>query len=187
MYAISDGLDTELMRPGLDFVVPQKHVRVINNTKPNGNATINAVQYVNGKTCLNVTYDNVAYKARVSFGYDFDASDYFIENFRYEGLPLMDPGAKIKVYTNKHGSIKPEFAEDLTAEMAEILDRIKTIPEPEIWVYQAQLLKNGRIVWLERDEAMPYDTRAAVRNDDADKSHAEHYVILHHLRVVYLG
>ena len=130
------------------------------------NATIDEILYVNGKLCLNVTYDDVAYNVISAFNYP-------IGRFRYEGLPLMDRGAKIKVYTNKYGSIKAESGEDLTGEMAEITDRIQTIEEQQDWVYQARLLKNQRIVWVERDEAMPYDTRAAVRNDDKDESHAE--------------
>ena len=98
MYGISDGLDTEktseMMRPGLDFVVPERGVRVIDNTKRIGNATVDVVQSIDGELCLNVTYDAVANWAIYEWGNGL--SDFLIGNFRYEGLPLMNVGTKIK-------------------------------------------------------------------------------------------
>ena len=81
MYGITDSFSDEertsaMMRPGLDFVMPETGVRVINNTKQNGNATIDEILYVNGKLCLNVTYDYEAYNAEYPFGNG--ASDQFV-------------------------------------------------------------------------------------------------------------
>ena len=51
------------------------------------------------------------------------AHDYLIKNFRYEGLPLMNPGTKIKVYPNKHGNLSPDLIGnlDLTGLLAEVV------------------------------------------------------------------
>lgn len=163
MYKITDRLDeneetfTIDMRPHLDFAVPAKGVRVIDNRKENGNATINEMLFIKGELHLNVTYDNRAYntpesKRRKIFEVGVEGSYSAIHHFSYEGLPLMNVGTKITVYPNGWGNLDEN--EDLTGAMAQILGRHKS-GKSEPWVYRARLIKNDATVWVERDEAMP--------------------------------
>lgn len=152
-YEITDnGGTTEIMRPGLDFVLPRRGVQVINYRR-NAAAKIlswRAGMWQSGSVWLTVQYE----------GQDLqDVSHSFIdwenaENFRYAGLPIMNEGQQVKVYpgrywdrvNNRAANNSAFYVRGKTGTILRNLIRSEGVYEVEV----------GNIVCkVQRDEAMP--------------------------------
>ena len=104
-YGITDNNQnnqtTEMLRPGLDFVVPQNGVRVVDTTEDDAAAVILDVM---------PSYFGPGDIIRLKVQYD-DQSAFngvqwvVVENFKYEGLPRMNVGQLVKVYPGRSWNV----------------------------------------------------------------------------------
>lgn len=162
-YGITDNNGTtEMMRPGLDFVVPERGVRVVDTTEDDATAQILDVVTYDDDICLDVKYDD----EELEHSPLYDVEDNYLENFKYAGLPRMNVGQLVKVYPSRYWNVN---VNPLDAGAIGVITRENVDTQGLYFVqmresYGVQALQ--RVFKVRRDEAMPY-------NEDVEEKEAE--------------
>tara|TARA_B100001758_G_scaffold110710_1_gene94915 strand:+ start:3610 stop:4566 length:957 start_codon:yes stop_codon:yes gene_type:complete len=161
-YTITNerGNDDTVMRFKLDFVVPQRDVRVIHYNEGNAAATILRTHEIEltgdgCQICLDVRYfgDDEIQESPI-----YDAKNNFLDQFRYFGLQVMQNEQLVKVYPGRYWMDKNTQVDD--GAIGKIISNYKVnkfgFGSGMYEFYEVEMQASGDKYFVQRDEAMPY-------------------------------